>query len=208
MAVATTACGFTLEASAQVVDMTRGRLDRCELHRSLGRQLPPECGGTGPAVSDPTRGRVVIGGGQQPQAKPGGAPPVAAGQPVRPQAIDRPAPTRDKPYGAALLVPFDFDSAHLTAAGKRVVDTLADVLKLNGQDKFVIQGHTDARGSEEYNKDLSLRRAEAVAAYLVEKHGILRDRLETKGLGESNLLLPSDPNNGRNRRVQVLNVGG
>ena len=212
MAVATTVCGFALEASAQVVDMTRGRLERCELHRTLGRQLPPECGGTGPAASDPSRGRVVIGGGQQPQtrATTGGttAPTAPPGQPAPPPMVDRPPPSRDKPYGAALPIPFDFDSDRLTAAGKRAVDQLAEVFKLNGQDKFIIQGHTDAVGSEDYNKALSARRAQAVADYLVEKHGISRDRLETQGLGKSSLLLPADPNNGRNRRVQVLNVGG
>lgn len=212
VAAATTACGFALEASAQVVDMTRGRLERCELHRTLGRQLPPECGGTGPAASDPSRGRVVIGGGQQPQTRAGGGattPTTPAGSTTAPpQTVDRPPPSRDKPYGAALPIPFDFDSDRLTAAGKRAVDHLAEVFKLNGQDKFIIQGHTDAVGGEDYNKTLSTRRAQAVADYLVDKHGISRDRLETQGLGKSSPLLPADPNNGRNRRVQVLNVGG
>ncbi len=214
VAVAMTACGLALEASAQVVDMTRGRVERCELHRTLGRQLPPECGGSGPAASDPSRGRVVIGGGQgqQPQTRAGGGttPPTTPTTPTTapPQAVDRPPPSRDKPYGAALPIPFDFNSDRLTAAGRRAVDQLAEVLKLNGQDKFIIQGHTDAVGSDDYNKDLSVRRARAVAEYLADKHGIARDRLEAQGLGKSSLLLPADPNNGRNRRVQVLNVGG
>jgi outer membrane protein OmpA-like peptidoglycan-associated protein len=212
--VATIACGFALEAAAQVVDMTTGRMQRCELHRSLGSKLPPECGGTGPAGPDPGRGRVSIGGGQQQQTRPGtgtAAPTAttpAPGRQTPPQTVDRPPPTRDKPFGVALPVPFEFNSDRLTAAGMRVVDQLAEVLKLNGQDKFIIQGHTDAVGSDDYNKALSERRAQAVADYLVQRHGIARDRLETQGLGKSSLLLPADPNNGRNRRVQVLNVGG
>jgi outer membrane protein OmpA-like peptidoglycan-associated protein len=214
VAVAMIAGGFVLEAAAQVVDMTRSRVGRCDLHRTLGSQLPPECGGTAPAGPDVGRGRVQIGGGQQPQQRPGTAPtaPTATtppGQPTSPApTADRPRPTRDKPYGAALPIPFEFNSDRLTAAGMRVVDQLAEVLKLNGQDKFIIQGHTDAIGGDDYNKALSERRAQAVADYLVEKHGIARDRLETQGLGKSSLLLPADPNNGRNRRVQVLNVGG
>lgn len=202
----TVAAGWAVEAGAQVVDMTGGRVSRCELHRAIGRQLPPECGGTGGVGGDQTRGRVVIGAPKgttaPPPAAAGGAPPTPT------QAADRAPPTREKPYGVALPVPFDFDSDRLTPAARRVVDQLADVLKLDGQDKFIIQGHTDAVGSDEYNKALSLRRAEAVIDYLVNRHGISRDRLEAQGLGESSPLLPADPNNGRNRRVQVLNVGG
>jgi outer membrane protein OmpA-like peptidoglycan-associated protein len=217
LAVATTACGFALEASAQVVDMTNGRLDRCAMHRELARpgQVPTDCRASG---KDDLRGKVKVGGQQPstpgaapaPTAPGGKAPTAPAGQApaAPPQTVDRPPPSREKPYGVALPIPFDFDSDRLTATGRRAVDQLAEVFKLTGQDKFIIQGHTDGRGGEDYNKDLSQRRAQAVADYLVEKHGISRDRLETQGLGKSSLLLPADPNNGRNRRVQVLNVGG
>lgn len=227
LAAAATWMGVTAGAAAQeVIDMTRGRLDRCELHRSLGRQVPPECGGPGAGAADTTRGRVVIGG--QRQGAPGpaaGAPagqapggqaaagtsrcaPMTRGCAIQAPPADRPPPSRATPYAVAVPVPFDFDSDRLTTTGRWAVDQLAEVFKLNAQDKFIIQGHTDAVGTEEYNKELSMRRAQAVADYLVQKHGISRDRLETQGLGESNLLLPGDPTNGRNRRVQILNVGG
>lgn len=198
-------------APAQVVDMTDGRVNRCELHRALGRQLPPECGGTGAAPGDTTRGRVVIGA---PDRKGSGSPPGTGtatsppGQTPPMPPADRPPPSRDKPYGVALPIPFDFDSDRLTSGARQVVDQLAEIFKLNAQDRFIIQGHTDAVGEAAYNMALSQRRAGAVVDYLVSRHGISRDRLELQGVGESSPLLPNDPNNGRNRRVQVLNVGG
>ncbi len=200
-------------APAQVVDMTDGRVNRCELHRALGRQLPPECGGRGAAPGDTTRGRVVIGppdrkgSGTSPGTGPGTAT-SPAGQTAPPPPADRPPPSRDKPYGVALPVPFDFDSDRLTPGARQVVDQLAEIFKLNAQDRFIIQGHTDAVGDAAYNMALSQRRAEAVVDYLVSRHGISRDRLEVQGVGESSPLLSNDPNNGRNRRVQVLNIGG
>ncbi|HJQ55356.1 MAG TPA: hypothetical protein VJ890_00530, partial [Vineibacter sp.] len=67
----------TLPAQAQVVDGTSGKVSRCDMHRALGRVLPPECGGTGRPGGDTTRGRVVIGA-----PDPGGKP--AAGTPPAP----------------------------------------------------------------------------------------------------------------------------
>ena len=70
---------------------------------------------------------------------------------------------------------------------------------------IVINGHTDAVGSVEYNQRLSEQRAEAARQYLTTQHGIAPNRLAAKGYGKSQLLLPSDPTNGVNRRVSFLN---
>jgi OmpA-OmpF porin, OOP family len=222
-----------MPAQAQVVDGTSGKVSRCDMHRALGRNLPPECGGTGRPGGETTRGRVVIGA-PDPGGKPAATPPApAAGTPPAaapsakapatatpagtPAAATPPAggsttttaapSTPAAPRGIGLAVPFALDSDQLTPEALRVVDQLAEVFKMNPGDKFVIEGHTDSTGGEAHNKVLSERRAQAVINYLVTKHGLPRDRFEWRGLGSAKLLLPNDPTNGRNRRVQVLNIG-
>ncbi|WP_178130643.1 OmpA family protein [Reyranella sp. CPCC 100927] len=206
----------SLPVQAQVVDGTAGKVSRCDMHRALGRNLPPECGGTGRPGGDTTRGRVVIGtpdSGTKPAAPAAGAPagtraPAAAAPAAgAPAADSTTAPQPSAPKGLGLAVQFAIDSDQLTPDAKRVVDQLAEVFKLNPTDRFVIEGHTDTTGGEAYNKSLSDRRAQAVIDYLVSQHGLSRDRFEGRGLGSAKLLLPNDPTNGRNRRVQVLNIG-
>ena len=75
--------------------------------------------------------------------------------------------------------------------------------------RFRIAGHTDTVGSPETNKTLSDQRAAAVAAYLESKFNVTPNRLETVGVGESDLLVATPPQTPepRNRRVQVINLG-
>jgi outer membrane protein OmpA-like peptidoglycan-associated protein len=102
---------------------------------------------------------------------------------------------------------FPFNSAEITADSReklaRVAKALTDpsTIKLG----IIISGHTDAQGSTEYNQLLSERRAQAVRQFLISEHGIEPKRLAAKGYGKSQLLLPSDPNNELNRRVQFQN---
>jgi outer membrane protein OmpA-like peptidoglycan-associated protein len=104
-------------------------------------------------------------------------------------------------------VNFAFDSADLTADARKelyeVAKCLTDPSMINLD--IVINGHTDAVGSVDYNRTLSERRAEAVRQYLITQYGIASSRLSAKGYGKSQLLLPSDPTNGVNRRVSFLN---
>ena len=68
-----------------------------------------------------------------------------------------------------------------------------------------VQGHTDSRGSDLYNKRLSQRRAQAVVDYLVRKD-VDRDRLEAHGYGEEKPIAPNSTKTGRamNRRVELI----
>jgi outer membrane protein OmpA-like peptidoglycan-associated protein len=189
------------------------RIDRCQMHIALGRSLPAECGGTGPGGTA-TRGRVVIGqpdsGTAKPPAgaQPGAAAPAPGGTaPTAAAPVDRAPPTRSAPYSLALPVLFEFDSDKLTPTASKLLDDLADVLKKNPSDKFIIEGHTDAVGADDYNLALSQRRAQAVVDYLVTRHSIDRARLESVGLGRTKLVIPNQPADPRNRRVQILNVG-
>src|SRR5688572_18624365 len=84
---------ITLQAQAQVVDGTTGRVGRCDMFKALGRALPPECGGTGPATGGATRGRVVIGAPDGGAAKPAAAPAAAPTTTTTAPAPARPTTT-------------------------------------------------------------------------------------------------------------------
>ena len=74
------------------------------------------------------------------------------------------------------------------------------------KDRFVVAGHTDAKGSPQYNKQLSLRRAQAVKRFLVTQ-GVDPQRLDTVGYGSERLLTPDRPEDPGNRRVEIRDVG-
>ena len=103
---------------------------------------------------------------------------------------------------------FPFDSAELTSEASAKLDKVARVLTDPSTEKYdlILSGHTDAVGSAEYNQRLSERRAQAARNYLTNRHGIESSRLIAKGYGKSQLLLPSDPKNELNRRVQFQNA--
>ena len=70
----------------------------------------------------------------------------------------------------------------------------------------MIEGHTDAKGGDGYNQNLSELRARAVQRYLIEHFGIAESRLMARGFGKTRLLDPAHPEDGVNRRVQVVNL--
>jgi outer membrane protein OmpA-like peptidoglycan-associated protein len=106
-------------------------------------------------------------------------------------------------------VNFTFNSEKLTADAKKELNKIVDVLKDSDAQNVdvIIAGHTDAKGSEEYNQRLSERRALIVKQYLAQ-NGIENKRLTATGYGKSKLLLPQDPFNSLNRRVEFRNVKG
>ena len=108
-----------------------------------------------------------------------------------------------------LAVNFEYASAQLTADARIVLDNLGKALAdpaLSGS-RFRIAGHTDARGGDAYNLQLSRQRARAVAAYLKREHRIDAQRLNVEGYGRSQLLDPDHPASAVNRRVQITNLG-
>lgn len=102
----------------------------------------------------------------------------------------------------ALPIQFSFNSAAILPGAAPQLQAVAEGIKLVPEARVVVEGHTDAKGSDQYNQRLSLARAEAVKRYLVERHGIRSDRLVTKGLGEQAPLKTEDPYAPENRRVQ------
>ncbi|MBC8440112.1 MAG: OmpA family protein [Deltaproteobacteria bacterium] len=102
---------------------------------------------------------------------------------------------------------FDFDKIIIKPAGFDFLDKVIDVLK-SRSDLFVkIQGHTDSIGTKAYNDVLSLRRAEAVKAYLTDK-GIDKNRLSCEGFGFSKPVESNKTEKGRalNRRVELYPI--
>ena len=111
-------------------------------------------------------------------------------------------------------IPFAYDRADVDARNRPQVEQLAEALRRVHDDaqRYRLVGHTDSRGSADYNQSLSQRRAQSVQAFILGLQGDLRGRLEARGEGESRLLATDDTESSHalNRRVemQVLCQGG
>jgi len=103
---------------------------------------------------------------------------------------------------------FAYDSATLDATAKAYLAHLGEALSSPDLQpfRFLLAGNTDAAGSSSYNRDLSLRRASAVRAYLVASYHIAPDRLLVAGFGSKYLRDAAHPLSGVNRRVEVALV--
>jgi outer membrane protein OmpA-like peptidoglycan-associated protein len=107
-----------------------------------------------------------------------------------------------------LEIKFDYNSANIAKTALADMDNLGKALtdsSLKGS-TFVLAGHTDAVGSEEYNLDLSSRRADSVKRYLMEKYSLAPDHLVTAGYGKTRLKNKDNPKAAENRRVEVVNM--
>ena len=104
---------------------------------------------------------------------------------------------------------FKYNSAELSAESKSQLVKLGLALTSAGlkASRVIIAGHTDAKGSADYNQQLSERRALSVRKFLVVTFGINATRLIIVGYGKEQLKYPTDPMSAENRRVQVLNLG-
>jgi OOP family OmpA-OmpF porin len=124
------------------------------------------------------------------------------------------APKAAAPVAAASKVTyaadafFDFNKSVVKPAGKAKLDDLVSKIKGINLEVIIAVGHTDSIGSDAYNQKLSVRRAEAVKAYLVSK-GIEKNRVYTEGKGEKQPVASNKTNEGRakNRRVEIEVVG-
>jgi outer membrane protein OmpA-like peptidoglycan-associated protein len=155
-----------------------------------------------PAPPQPPVAAAPASGQSSPPAVPVASTPPPVGPPPARSEAAQPLPTID------LEVHFDYKSAAITPQATELLITLGRALadeRLAGQ-TFLIAGHTDARGGDAYNLQLSRERAEAVRAFLIRHFAIAPERLRAEGHGLRRLKNPRDPNAGENRRVQVTNV--
>lgn len=118
-------------------------------------------------------------------------------------------PARPAPPTVNLSVEFDFNSHTLTEKGRNTLLTVGKALVSDElrEFHFLVAGHTDAVGGDDYNMMLSELRARAVRDFLMQSYGVDGDRLIAQGFGETRLLKPDQPDAGENRRVQITNLG-
>ena len=114
---------------------------------------------------------------------------------------------KDKP-SIDLEIGFNYNSATIAPRAVQTVNSLGRALSDPEMANcvFVLGGHTDAKGGEGFNQDLSERRADAVRTFLAEKFNISRDRLVTVGYGKSQIKNKNNPYAAENRRVQIVNT--
>ena len=100
---------------------------------------------------------------------------------------------------------FITDSAVLSPKAKQILKKTATVLQKYPQEKVIVEGHTDSVGTDEYNIDLSRRRAESALRYLVNEAGLPRDRFVVQWYGESRPLASNEYAETRalNRRIEI-----
>lgn len=141
------------------------------------------------------------------------AAPAAMPAPAAAAPAARPAPAPVAPPAATKVTYaadafFDFDKSVLKPEGKAKLDDLVGKIKDINLEVIIAVGHTDAVGSDSYNQKLSVRRSEAVKAYLVSK-GVEKNRVYTEGKGEKQPVADNKTGEGRakNRRVEIEVVG-
>jgi outer membrane protein OmpA-like peptidoglycan-associated protein len=112
---------------------------------------------------------------------------------------------------APILMPtdllFDYDSAVLRPGATASLQKLGRLIERNPQAVFRVEGHTDSFGGDQYNMDLSQRRAETVKAWVVENMNIDPARIQTQGFGKTRLIVPADKSVDEqqlNRRVEIV----
>jgi len=138
--------------------------------------------------------------------------PVAPAAPAAPAPAPKPAPAPAAPVSEKVTFAadafFDFDKADLKPEAKAKLDDLVGKTGAVALEVIIAVGHTDSVGADAYNQKLSVKRSEAVKAYLVSK-GIEKNRVYTEGKGEKQPVADNKTSQGRakNRRVEIEVVG-
>ena len=199
-------------AGAQTVDNWRNAGSEL-VWKNAGSELCWRDASWTPATAAKGCDGAIVAAAPAPARAPAPAPaPVARPAPApAPAPVAAPAPA---PAAAAAKVTyaadafFDFDRAVLKNEGKAKLDDLVSKVAGVNLEVVIAVGHTDAVGGDSYNQRLSVRRAEAVKAYLVSK-GIEANRVYTEGKGKAQPVADNSTREGRakNRRVEVEVVG-
>jgi outer membrane protein OmpA-like peptidoglycan-associated protein len=142
-----------------------------------------------------------------PAPAPAPAPPARTPPPPPP-----PAPAQPRELFTLKAVLFEFNRATLTRSARDTLGVAVRYLKDHGDVRVEIQGHTDSKGTAEYNMALGMRRAESVKTFLGTQ-GISADRISTKSFGETEPVAPNEidgkdnpAGRARNRRVVIIEL--
>jgi outer membrane protein OmpA-like peptidoglycan-associated protein len=133
------------------------------------------------------------------------------------EAIDKikalcPAPVARVIDRLTIHVNFDFDKSNIRDVDEAELKKAIDFVRKYPGSRVQLEGHTDSKGTEEYNQKLSERRAEAVKQYLIEEGAVDRAMISATGYGELRPIAPNTTQDGKdnpegraeNRRVEVL----
>ncbi len=107
---------------------------------------------------------------------------------------------------------FEFDQATLTARAEETLSVLGPMIQNAGAHPVLIEGHTDSKGTDDYNQQLSERRAERVRNWLLEHRSVEKRAVSTVGYGEKKPVAPNEKPDGKdnppgralNRRVEIV----
>jgi len=156
-------------------------MQACKAKKLVQKPTPPVADTTKPAPPPPA------------PAPPAPAPPAPA-----PAA---PAPAPDYTF---TNIQFEFNSGVLKTSSYPDLDKAAALMKVDPTVKFNLKGYASAEGTDAHNMELSVDRANAVKAYLINS-GVNADNLTAKGYGESNPVADNTTEDGRvlNRRVEI-----
>jgi OOP family OmpA-OmpF porin len=140
----------------------------------------------------------------KPEPKPAPPPPTPKPEP-KPEA--KPKPVAEKVTFAADVL-FDFDKSVIKPEGKSKLDDLSTKVRGINLEVIIAIGHADSIGSDAYNQRLSVRRSEAVKAYMVSR-GVEPNRVYTEGKGEKQPVASNRTSDGRakNRRTEIEVIG-
>jgi len=141
-----------------------------------------------------------------PPPPPPPAPPPPPPPPAPPAPPAPPPPPPPKPVAPPVFesIPFNENKSNISPEAAKVLDEVGRTLKQNPNIKVEIGGHTDATGSDKADMAISLKRAESVMKYLMDKFNISADRLMVKAYGKSKPIADNKTKEGRakNRRVE------
>jgi OOP family OmpA-OmpF porin len=147
----------------------------------------------------------------KPEPTPKPVPPAPKPEPTPPPPPPPPTKVIDR---LTLHVNFDFDKSDIRKADEAELKKAIDFVKKYPHAKVELEGHTDGKGTEQYNQKLSEKRAEAVKQYLIKAGAVDKARISAKGYGKSKPIAPNKTEKGKdnpegrakNRRVEILIV--
>jgi outer membrane protein OmpA-like peptidoglycan-associated protein len=202
-----TAATTTFESAAQLAEQSGAKSlleDSQSLQNAILSEKPEAGGNTLGRALDPEAltGRAIVKDGQ---LRGGDTPGFSNLDDLLARTGPLSAETAPIQMQADLL--FEYDSADPRREALADLEKLGTLIKRNPQAVFVIEGHTDSFGSDEYNLGLSQRRAEVVKMWLITSMQVPPDQVEAKGFGKSRLIAPASGSIEEqqiNRRVEIV----